>query len=189
MPFVTNVLCRDHPRLCGNNLTGSPLGPISWDHPRLCGNNAVDVRIRSADVGSPPPVREQQYSDYIRGIEDRITPACAGTTSNSNCFLMLLQDHPRLCGNNSHALILLSSVGGITPACAGTTMCLGVTFFDAGITPACAGTTVFDISTALSIKDHPRLCGNNCTEEKNETTATGSPPPVREQRSTKGLSA
>ena len=74
------VLCRDHPRLCGEKLlkpwrrccvSGSPPPmrgkgtQILWncffdqDHPRLCGEKTLSRRRIPRRSGSPPPMREK----------------------------------------------------------------------------------------------------------------------------------
>ncbi len=111
------------------------------DHPRLCGND-VSSKTSSCDRrGSPPLVRERQAN--IKRAKDRfgITPACAGTTSSASSASSGCGDHPRLCGNDfpiptnveikpgSPPLVRERLSGSaqrrpisrITPACAGTT--------------------------------------------------------------------
>ena len=49
-----------------------------------------------------------------------------------------------------------------------------------GITPACAGITIALIRQPFIYRDHPRVCGNYCTEIKAKNEILGSPPRVRE---------
>ena len=50
-----------------------------------------------------------------------------------------------------------------------------------GITPACAGKTRFQISLAVWLWDHPRVCGKNCWKQEDISDSLGSPPRVREK--------
>ena len=52
--------------------------PPSQDHPRVCGEKwLVDVSA-GYGAGSPPRVRGKALGRGIRGLGNRITPACAG---------------------------------------------------------------------------------------------------------------
>ena len=55
-----------------------------------------------------------------------------------------------------------------------------------GITPACAGKTRFQISLAVWLWDHPRVCGKNSFISSFADTGAGSPPRVREKLSWQG---
>ena len=52
-------------------------------------------------------------------------------------------------------------------------------------TPACAGTTDKPVKAPPLSRVHPRMCGNNQYDATRERINTGSPPHVREQRSTR----
>ena len=51
---------------------------MDTDHPRLCGEKVSGCIARSLPVGSPPPVRGKASSPDARSTQMRITPACAG---------------------------------------------------------------------------------------------------------------
>ena len=50
------------------------------DHPRVCGNHLHLLHRTTRTLGSPPRVREPHQGSGSACREDRITPACAGTT-------------------------------------------------------------------------------------------------------------
>ena len=72
-----------------------------WDHPRRCGENNDDGSLTADSTGSPPQVRGK-HDDFIQ-IYDRlrITPAGAGKTLFETFPRVIVQDHPRRCGENS----------------------------------------------------------------------------------------
>ena len=88
-----------------------------------------------------------------------ITPACAGNTKITRCFVDAHWDHPRLRGEyrstGKIATVLLGSpplARGIQEQLAG--------FKDVdGITPACAGNTLPFYVPIDEAEDHPRLRG------------------------------
>ena len=74
------------------------------DHPRVCGKNEYAPKVTASFSGSPPRVREKHIFSVLKGDISRITPACAGKTSNE-CTLGISEwDHPRVCGKNFSAL-------------------------------------------------------------------------------------
>ena len=89
------------------------------DHPRLCGEKQRDRVPANDHPGSPPPMRGKVRMYEGNLAMDRITPAYAGKSFIIGCPLQAGQDHPRLCGEkftgNEHCKITI----GITPAYAG----------------------------------------------------------------------
>ena len=70
------------------------------DHPRVCGENLPVCYVLRGCVGSPPRVRGKQRRAGRRDAQRRITPACAGKTLSAFLWLLPLEDHPRVCGEN-----------------------------------------------------------------------------------------
>ena len=113
------------------------------DHPRVCGYYYSKNTSLLWCGGSPPRVRVLRDLDYLKEIEDRITPACAGITYPISCQKNMVKDHPRVCGyydgyspyeeymggSPPRVRVLLGSskpvitLARITPACAGITKC------------------------------------------------------------------
>ena len=50
---------------------------------------------------------------------------------------------------------------------------------DTGITPAYAGKSAFLVAFSVSLKDHPRLCGEKAYCTPHQMFHQGSPPPMR----------
>ena len=79
----------------------------SEDHPRVCGENRVFPSGRQGVSGSPPRVRgKQELIQFVRSTA-RITPACAGKTDRFKSAKKKVEDHPRVCGENSLSLSAL----------------------------------------------------------------------------------
>ena len=132
-------------------------------------------------AGSPPLAREQLAE--LRTIRDnnRITPACAGTTGRPVRAGLLRRDHPRLRGNNVHPKVTVLSHSG-SPPLAREQLLFGINDdIGTGITPACAGTTDDNGQSLPEPQDHPRLRGNNMMEKIRYLSSLGSPPLAREQ--------
>ena len=70
------------------------------DHPRRCGENAKLMLNSLYGKGSPPQVRGKLNSPEVRIADHRITPAGAGKTLEIPMDCILMQDHPRRCGEN-----------------------------------------------------------------------------------------
>ncbi len=114
-------------------------------------------------MGSPPQVRGKQiyFAEFV--LTARITPAGAGKTFLSSCFLSLSKDHPRRCGENENQPFFTPPFYGSPPQVRGKH---GVPVNSAAtgrITPAGAG------KTELAMEDGKK--------------GDGSPPQVRGKRS------
>ena len=68
------------------------------DHPRMCGEKMVGFFVFIWKTGSPPHVRGKDGRAVALAHGNRITPACAGKSSNYNGCGALVRDHPRMCG-------------------------------------------------------------------------------------------
>ena len=68
------------------------------DHPRLCGEKLFACVFPPLNAGSPPLVRGKGIAENEVYKRERITPACAGKSSQEGRALEEEEDHPRLCG-------------------------------------------------------------------------------------------
>ena len=71
------------------------------DHPRVCGEKQHAGRQAFCTTGSPPRVRGKGMIDKLVREKMRITPACAGKSSESFGIISAYRDHPRVCGEKS----------------------------------------------------------------------------------------
>ena len=131
------------------------------DHPRVCGNHKSGLSAVHPRPGSPPRVREPHERSILRKYEQRITPACAGTTPSRRTARKTCWDHPRVCGNHQIWGRQPYLLRGSPPRVREPQVRPEVAFDYLGITPACAGTTNRGHSTDRGHEDHPRVCGNH----------------------------
>ena len=108
-----------------------------------------------------------------------ITPACAGNTSLTYFFCLLLRDHPRLRGEYNKSEVIGFELGGSPPLARGIPICPREIFSCTGITPACAGNTTGACGCTGACGDHPRLRGEYSQKNLSSAPYTGSPPLAR----------
>ena len=70
----------------------------------MCGKNYVIFAFFLVLLGSPPRVREKPDTSKVQFGSDRITPACAGKTTQGGADFLDIRDHPRVCGKNDHTV-------------------------------------------------------------------------------------
>ena len=110
-------------------------------------------------LGSPPLARGIQYGVQYEEPVIRITPACAGNTTEKPLMYWSLWDHPRLCGEYSAILSRSPWIVGSPPLTRGI-------LFDTFLT------------CCLSM-DHPRLRGEYLAISIILEVILGSPPLTR----------
>ena len=67
----------------------------------MCGENQHLCLLLPEKLGSPPRVRGKRSGQYSMGYCCRITPACAGKTEYDDREGEVIEDHPRVCGENA----------------------------------------------------------------------------------------
>ena len=149
------------------------------DHPRVCGENMFAGTKSAVQQGSPPRVRGKRTLKGVSVGYTGITPACAGKTSLARGGLTPLWDHPRACGENMTVSKGLRQGVGLPPRVRGKPVMRGCTHSAAGITPAYAGKTSKCHARSLKNRDHPRVCGENMLSMSEPILFAGSPPRMR----------
>ena len=129
------------------------------DHPRLCGEKFLVFLLAVVGLGSPPLVRGKVQKVRRNRWRLRITPACAGKSSSSICFMLVARDHPRLCGEKYAHDMPEHCFKGSPPLVRGKEHGGDTVDNEARITPACAGKSKSSDGKAEWGEDHPRLCG------------------------------
>ena len=149
------------------------------DHPRLRGDHWSNLRTMLLRSGSPPLARGPRRGTASRGVQEGITPACAGTTLLVSPRLSCRPDHPRLRGDHYLTSCKPGTRRGSPPLARGPQPQEPQPGGVPGITPACAGTT----DTAQKVKelseDHPRLRGDHSDPNPHIHLYLGSPPLAR----------
>ena len=69
------------PACAGNRPCFTSRAAEKPDHPRVCGEQMRDIHTRCREEGSPPRVRGTATVQILCGPGYRITPACAGNSS------------------------------------------------------------------------------------------------------------
>ena len=75
--------------------------------------------------------------------------------------MQLLEDHPRVCGEHEDFESRFGAYVGSSPRVRGALRRHGDGRLRRGIIPACAGSTAPAWTTAGSLRDHPRVCGEH----------------------------
>ena len=108
-----------------------------------------------------------------------ITPAYAGKSAERYAGGLVVQDHPRLCGEKSSSGASRCSRTGSPPPMRGKDKrhitCNNIP----RITPAYAGKSCRPRPLSCRRWDHPRLCGEKFPQSVGLTGSQGSPPPMR----------
>ena len=112
-------------------------------------------------TGSPPHARGPHlvYAEFV--INERITPACAGTTQLEIPVDLSKKDHPRMRGDHFEESLGKDEAVGSPPHARGPPTDDQIAEMAEGITPACAGTTVCIQMPRYPKKDHPRMRGDH----------------------------
>ena len=136
------------------------------DHPRVCGEKRKKGAVPAPSPGSPPRMRGKGPQHLPPALQNGITPAYAGKSFGSFCFLSFRQDHPRVCGEKQAAVALPQPVLGSPPRMRGKVELVHQTEGKVGITPACAGKSSHQHGAGRWRRDHPRVCGEKCHPHK-----------------------
>ena len=167
------------PACAGKRTTGWNFRIRKRDHPRVCGEKHSLSFFIYALTGSPPRVRGKAVFGGGVGLDDGITPACAGKSVYEAIFQQLWRDHPRVCGEKPYSSLPYTAPSGSPPRVRGKGIAATCVSRSPGITPACAGKRSPSTTQRSSHGDHPRVCGEKTTICCCCATPLGSPPRVR----------
>ena len=103
------------PAYAGKTLSLSRRCALPGDHPRVCGENEYASMWQKAAAGSPPRMRGKLAVSGFFAAPDGITPAYAGKTVRMYRPCGIVQDHPRVCGENNCSTFLEYEVSGSPP--------------------------------------------------------------------------
>ena len=108
-----------------------------------------------------------------------IIPAHAGNTFGHVITDSLNRDHPRACGEHTMCLTDIDQELGSSPRMRGTLFWFRLTIIGTGIIPAHAGNTAWPTLDLISVRDHPRACGEHDQSAKLLISIEGSSPRMR----------
>ena len=190
----------DHPRMCGEKVTGGNLLPVNKGSPPHVRGKARLVSVTDARLGITPACAGKSvltaYSNSFFGdhprmcgekcwevpeivYDYRITPACAGKRRTTRTSGARCRDHPRMCGEKGSLSKSFTAFTGSPPHVRGKVLCVHSSVSVFGITPACAGKSAFGLLSSAESEDHPRMCGEKGSGLPAEDCLLGLPPHVR----------
>ena len=109
------------------------------DHPRVCGEKHCTSTPIALVSGSPPRMRGKAVEMKLAGTVHGITPACAGKSRRKTTDRFCSRDHPRMCGEKSQEVHVVTSFRGSPPRMRGKAVHHKHRHSPGRITPAHAG--------------------------------------------------
>ena len=151
-------------------------------HPRACGENSPTPSSARLDRGSSPRVRGKLRSLYRASYGDGLIPARAGKTYTLSSPAGSLSAHPRACGENALGKASGSLTSGSSPRVRGKRWSCRPRRRIRGLIPARAGKTSRKSLATSRRLAHPRACGENLADLRDQLYSAGSSPRVRGKR-------
>ena len=145
----------------------------------MCGEHVIIKDEFKADAGSSPHVRGAHDVEPPGVLEERIIPACAGSTGQVTLQNHGGSDHPRMCGEHAVNAEVTAPTMGSSPHVRGARRVRPVARRGGRIIPACAGSTDAGTVQRLRGRDHPRMCGEHPGRRASASWSSGSSPHVR----------
>ncbi len=167
------------PAYAGNTLLYQFGQHGSGDHPRVCGEHLFQRSDRQSGPGSSPRMRGTPCDLFLAAIEVGIIPAYAGNTDEFRKSSVILEDHPRVCGEHLPNNQVCRRNLGSSPRMRGTRLLRVLAGIGAGIIPAYAGNTNSISNWTCGSRDHPRVCGEHALSLIRVELAPGSSPRMR----------
>ena len=167
------------PRVRGTAYAANERYAVAGITPACAGNRTTPPIPAAARRGSPPRVRGTVVDATWEQVVGRITPACAGNSCALPKLPQMSRDHPRVCGEQGLALVMIQGKHGSPPRVRGTVHIPFPPHPGLGITPACAGNSLRVRACDRHPQDHPRVCGEQYVTSSSPGTVVGSPPRVR----------
>ena len=167
------------PAYAGKSDARSNRRRVRRDHPRVCGEKSSTSPMKCLKLGSPPRMRGKAGIFLCRPEWSRITPAYAGKRNTARQHRRSQRDHPRVCGEKFSLPLFLDLPQGSPPRMRGKEVMLFSFNFHNRITPAYAGKRIIYTYEEYGDEDHPRVCGEKLTMEQFGKRIGGSPPRMR----------
>ena len=130
-------------------------------------------------MGSSPRVRGKPPIALCDAVRARLIPACAGKTRNYRGMGVTARAHPRVCGENTTKPTVGNQTAGSSPRVRGKRESVYRVTASSGLIPACAGKTKSRVGRNRGRGAHPRVCGENSTDQAITAHSMGSSPRVR----------
>ena len=173
------MLLRNIPACAGKTTVRELDTETEKEHPRVRGENIDACDAIEIDPGTSPRARGKRLVQRFKRFCLRNIPACAGKTPFCSELCVLLQEHPRVRGENISEVIQLLRTTGTSPRARGKqTVLIHYTSVLRNI-PACAGKTSMSCSLAASTWEHPRVRGENKSRGCASSMICGTSPRAR----------
>ncbi len=130
------------PAYAGKRTAGKSAAVLCRDHPRLCGEKTTSILSKQTVTGSPPPMRGKAAFFTLTTSDFRITPAYAGKSGQYRTPCAGWRDHPRLCGEKARTAAETAALSGSPPPMRGKVLRPTKSLTLYRITPAYAGKRV-----------------------------------------------
>ena len=127
----------------------------------------------------PPRMRGRQSNPRAVTIPAGTTPAYAGKTCAAPSWIARPRDHPRVCGGDWPGTLFSDDVGGPPPRMRGRPYPSACGGGAVRTTPAYAGKTKTTTTRPSSMRDHPRVCGEDACASVLRLKPCGPPPRMR----------
>ena len=148
-------------------------------HPRACGENSIPIECRFTVQGSSPRMRGKLMGRHCQLPRPRLIPAHAGKTNDVIKLFIILEAHPRACGENLKAVPALWGCMGSSPRMRGKRLFQVAGHLDGRLIPAHAGKTDQSPVNRPARTAHPRACGENAEGNLALAQKEGSSPRMR----------
>jgi len=142
---VPQFLHRITPACAGSSTCAPRSADSRRDHPRVRGEQGEGLGQWEEVTGSPPRARGAGEQHRRLEVDDRITPACAGSSRSSRRRRSLRRDHPRVRGEQVPFRTVGLGIIGSPPRARGAGIQSSSLLRWQRITPACAGSRLLDL--------------------------------------------
>lgn len=127
--------------------------------PAYAGKSSCNFRFSFCHPGSPPRMRGKGVHGVLQELCCGITPAYAGKSVALWHMVVIVWDHPRVCGEKSYQDSQHGCQSGSPPRMRGKDANGLNMLSNLGITPAYAGKRPSRLRRDHERRDHPRVCG------------------------------
>ncbi len=153
--------CRQTPARAGTTHQDHDRYTSGTADPRACGDDCAVGAHRLRTGGRPPRVRGRRVLDLAQSVENRQTPARAGTTCSPTGMRQGPGADPRACGDDSGSVCGVAPGWGRPPRVRGRRWDTNLPRAAPGQTPARAGTTPAWSRASGQPTADPRACGDD----------------------------
>ena len=170
------------PAYAGKTKVPQRRAPARRKHPRVCGEDGKAPERTTFNEETPPRMRGRLRCFRPCLMTAGNTPAYAGKTFVGEAEQVPGEKHPRVCGEDSLAVLVRCPLTETPPRMRGR---LFRNFWDMAHkrnTPAYAGKTGGESQHRIICRKHPRVCGEDCPARSYLYPPRETPPRMRGRR-------